>query len=454
MNPTVSEEALDPVLDTGARFPPADADSVDAAVRAARDAFPAWAAVDPAGRGAVLRRFADALERHAPELAALNQTDTHRPRDEAAASVDAAVGALRQYAELGPVHRGRSQRVGWDALDVVVPRPRGVVVALTPWNDPVPVACGLLGAALVTGNTALHKPSERAQRTGALLGALAEDCLPEGVLRTLFGDGEVGTALAGHGGVDVVAHVGGTATGRSIAAAVARTGAKALLENGGNDAMVVDADVDPGWAARQAALGAFANAGQVRVSVERVYVHEAIAEAFTAALVEEARRWVAEPGEGERLLPPLVDDRHRALVHGQVQAAIASGATALTGAALPEGRLPWYPATVLTGCDPTMVVLTEETFGPVVPVLPVPDFETGLRAADDRHGLAATVLTGSMANAQRAWRELPVGTVKVNAVSGGSAHPGRAGGEGFGCGPELLDEMTATKVVHLRAPGA
>ena len=115
-----------------------------------------------------------------------------------------------------------------------------------------------------TGNTVVHKPSERCPHTGALFGRLLAEHCPDGVLRTVSGDGRVGAALAGLPGVDVVVHVGGTATGRSIAAAGARTGTKVLLENGGNDPLIVDADVDPAWAAEQAALGAFANAGRLR----------------------------------------------------------------------------------------------------------------------------------------------------------------------------------------------
>lgn len=129
----------------------------------------------------------------------------------------------------------------------------------------------------------------------------------------------------------------------------------------------------------------------------------------------------------------------------------------LAGGVVPDGPGNWYPATVLTGCRPEMRVMREETFGPVAPVLVVADFDEALRlAADDDHGLAATVLTADMGHAQRAWRELPVGTVKVNAVfggaPGGSAQPRAASGEGFGYGPELLDEMTVTKVVHIGLP--
>jgi succinate-semialdehyde dehydrogenase / glutarate-semialdehyde dehydrogenase len=256
--------------------------------------------------------------------------------------------------------------------------------------------------------------------------------------------------LAAADDVDVVAHVGSTATGRDIARTCAARGAKALLENGGNDALIVDAGVDPRWAAQQAATGAFANAGQICVSVERIYVVESAAGQFVDALVAEARCWADRIG-------PLVDERHREHVHRHVVDAIEKGATVLAGGEPGTGPGTFYPPTVLTGCDSDMLVFSEETFGPLAPVRVVADFDTALcEAADDRYGLAATVLTTDMARAQAAWRTLPVGTVKINAVfggaPGGASEPRGASGNGFGFGPELLDEMTAVKVVHWTAP--
>jgi acyl-CoA reductase-like NAD-dependent aldehyde dehydrogenase len=424
---------------------------VDEAVAGARQAFLAWRHTPAAERGAAVRAAASALRAGASSLASVHEQETGRPFDEAMGAIEAGVSTLEQYAELGPVHRGRSLHGPWSATDLMVPEPRGVVVALTPWNDPVAVACGLLGAALVTGNCVVHKPSERCPAVGARLGELLEPAFPHGVLRTVSGDGSVGAQLAGHADVDVVAHVGGTATGREIAAATARTGAKALLENGGNDPLVVDSSVDPAWAASQAAVGAFTNAGQVCVSVERIYAHRGIVGEFLAALTEEARRWDAR-------LPRLVDEAHREKVHGHVGQALAAGAEALTGGQLPDGPGTWYPATVLADCTEDMLVMREETFGPVAPVRVVDDFAAGLVAASHGpYGLAATVLTADMEHAQEAWRTLPAGTVKVNDVfggaPGGAAQPRGLSGTGFGYGPELLDEMTTTKVVHVTAPG-
>jgi acyl-CoA reductase-like NAD-dependent aldehyde dehydrogenase len=438
---------LDPRTDeVVGRVPIASPARCEEAVASARRAAPGWARVPAAERGAALHAAAAAVRAAADELAALNSRETGKPLDDARGGVEAGIGTLVQYAELGPVHRGRSLHGSWDATDLMVPEPRGVVAVLTPWNDPVAVAAGLIGAALVTGNTIVHKPSERCPQTGRRFAELVAAALPPGVLEILDGDGAVGARLA-VAPVDVVAHVGSSTTGRAIAEACARTGARALLENGGNDALVVDAGVDPEWAAAQAALGAFANAGQICVSVERIFVHAATADAFIEALVAEAQRWADRIG-------PLVDREQRRHVHGHVEGALAAGAHALTGGAVPDGPGAFYPPTVLIGCVPDMAVMSEETFGPVAPVRVVRDFDTALREASaDRFGLAATVLTGEMEHAQRAWRELPVGTVKVNEVfggaPGGASEPRGASGSGFGFGPELLDEMTAVKVVHL-----
>jgi succinate-semialdehyde dehydrogenase/glutarate-semialdehyde dehydrogenase len=433
-------------------------EEVDAAVQAASAAAGAWRRTAPAERAAAVARAANRVREAAEHLASLTTAEMGRPNALAADGVAAGAAAIGQYAELGPLHRGRSLQGSWEAVDVMVHQPRGVAAVITPWNDPVAVPAALLAAALVTGNTVVFKPSERTPSTGEHLARAFLAELPAGVLNVVHGDGVTGAALAGHESVDVIVHVGSSAAGRSIAAAAASTGAKAVLENGGKDPLVVDADVDPAWAAAQAALGGFINSGQLCTAVERVYVHQAVMEEFVAALVKEAESLVLGAGsEPATTLGPLVDRRARDVVHGQVQQAQQAGATTRTGGFVPEGSGAFYPATVLTDVTDDMVVMREETFGPVIPVMAVASFEEALdKAARSSYGLAATVLTGSMEHAQRAWRTLPVGTVKVNAVfggaPGGAAQPRGASGQGFGYGPELLDELTVTTVVHLGQP--
>jgi acyl-CoA reductase-like NAD-dependent aldehyde dehydrogenase len=443
---------LDPRTgETVARVPIADASTCDDAVKRAREAADGWARTAPAERAAALGKAAAAVRAAADELAELNERETGKLKEDALGGVEAGAGTLVQYAELGPLHRGHSLQGAWAATDLMVPEPRGTVAVLTPWNDPVAVAAGLLGAALVTGNTVVHKPSERCPLTGRRFAELLAAHLPDGVLQIVDGDATVGARLAASEHVDVVAHVGSSATGRAIARACAERGAKALLENGGNDALIVDAGVDARWAAEQAALGAFANAGQICVSVERIFVVESAAGPFTDELVAAARDWTERIG-------PLVDERQREQVHRHVTDAVKCGARVLAGGEPRPGPGCFYPPTVLADCTPDMLVFREESFGPLAPVRVVRDFQTALtEASEDHYGLAATVLTPDMGHAQEAWRSLPVGTVKINSVfggaPGGASEPRRASGSGFGFGPELLDEMTATKVVHWSPPG-
>ena len=426
------------------RVPVATEERCAEAVRAARAAAPGWARTPAAERGAALHAAAEAVRAAADELAELNTRETGKLRDDSRGGVDAGIGTLVQYAELGPVHRGRTLHGGWAAADLMVPEPRGVVAVITPWNDPVAIAAGLIGAALATGNTVVHKPSERCPATGRRFAELLAAHLPAGVLEIVDGDGPVGAALAG-AAVDVVAHVGGSAAGRAIAQAGARTGAHVLRENGGNDALIVDAGVDPVWAAAQAALGSFANAGQICVSVERVLVHEGVAGTFLAALEREAAKWAERIG-------PLVDRRHREHVHGHVEAARRAGAEVRAGGAVPDGPGAFYPPTVLAQVENRMLVAQEEIFGPVVTVIPFEDEKDAIRIANDvKYGLFATVWTGDPARGHRVAARIESGMVGVNMPYTG--FPGVAFGgfkqSGFGreLGIDTLDLYLETKSI-------
>jgi acyl-CoA reductase-like NAD-dependent aldehyde dehydrogenase len=428
---------------------------VSAAVDAARVAAAGWRARSAGERAATLRAAAAAVRADADRLARLHSRDTGRLLRDARAAVDAAAGLLCEAAEHGPLDAGRALGGAPGAIDLVRREPRGVVAVITPWNDPFPAAAGLLGAALVTGNTVVHKPSERGAVAGWAFAVTVAAAVPAGVLNVVSGGAATGAALVAHAGVDVVAHVGSSAVGEAIAAS-AGSRAKVLLENGGKDALIVDGDVDPVWAAGQAALGAFANAGQLCVSVERILVHRDVAGAFVKALVAQARsRRPGDPAAESTTLGPLVDERAVDGVLAHLHDAVARGATLHCGGTRPAGRGCFVEAAVLSGCTPEMAVWTEETFGPVAAVRVVDSFDEALtEAARSSYGLAATVLTGSMAHALSAADTLDVGTVKVNdvfgGVPGGSADPRRRSGSGRGYGPDLIAELTTLKTVHLQ----
>ena len=432
---------------------------VRAAVAAARSALPGWRGTAPGVRAAPLLAAAADLRADQERVADLHMRDTGRLLADARSAVEVAARLLEEAATVVPLDAGRSLGGDSHALDVVRREPRGVVAVITPWNDPLPAAAGLLGAALATGNTVVHKPSERSPLVGAALAEALARHLPAGVLTLLQGDGAVGEILVADPDVDVVAHVGSSRAGRRIAEVAGPRAAKLLLENGGKDALVVDAGVDAVWAAQQAALGAFVNAGQLCVAVERVVVHAEVADAFLVALVDEAARWrPGPPADPGTRLGPLVDARAVESVQAHVRAAVDAGARALTGGGRATGgdldRGCFVEPTVLVDVTTDMAVWTEETFGPVVPVVVAPSFDEALAVANaGGYGLAATVLTGSVEHALRAADVLDVGTVKVNAVfggaPGGSADPRRGSGTGRGYGPDLIGELTVLKTVHL-----
>jgi len=428
--------------------------AVAEAVARARAAQPAWRRTAPGERATHLHAAAAAVRAAADELGDLLCATTGRLLTEARASAHVAADLLDEAAVTG-LTGGRALAGDPGSFDVVRLEPRGVVGVITPWNDPYPAAAGLLAAALVTGNTVVHKPSERSAAPGARLTELVAAGLPPGVLGVVEGDAAAGRALAAHPGVDLVAHIGSSAAGASVRLACATRGAAAVTENGGKDALVVDAGVDPAWAAEQVAVGAFTNAGQLCTSVERVYLHADVADAVLGELVRRAEELVVgDPEDPRSSMCPLVDERAVSSVDAHVREAVALGARLLTGGSLVAGQGPRaYAPTVLVGCTPQMQVMAEETFGPVAAVTVVDSWRDALDlACGGRYGLAATVLTPDPAHAMEAVDALEVGTVKVNAVfggaPGGSADPRRESGRGAGYGPDLLREMVVLKAVH------
>jgi len=381
------------------------------AVAAARGAAAAWARTAPDARGSLLKAGARRLREHARELAELQTREAGTPLSASLGGVERGIATLEAYAELGPLDRARPPRG-----DLVVREPRGVVAILMPWCDPLSSSASALAAALVSGNTVVLKPSEKAPLAAEMVVELLD--LGE-ILQLLHGDERAARPLATHPGVDLVIRPGEEAAGSHL--------------------VVVDDGVDVEWAACAVAEGAFASAGQSCGSVERVHVHRAVAEEFLEALAARARRLRVGPGiDPATELGPLIDDDHREWVHRQVQDAVYAGAELLAGGEPLYGPGFFYPPTVLAGAPDDALVMCGETRGPVVSVRACESFEAAL-AIGERTGIAS-VLTPFHAHAQHAWRSLPARTVSVNSVF---VRP-RPGAE-----PELLDAVTRTKVVHL-----
>ena len=459
--PSTGDEGIavtNPSNGDGIGFIPAGTkEDADAAVAAAREALPAWSRMPAAERAGLVKEAARKMRGYAKEISELVTLEMGKTIDDALGGVEAGIGTLEQYAELGPLHRGKSLNGNFDAADMMVHEPHGVAAVVVPWNDPVAIACGYIGAALVTGNTVVYKPSEKTPLSAVWVATMFDN-LPPGVLNLLLGDDRAGRPLVAHEDVDLVLFTGSVPVGREILSVAGSQLKKAVVELGGKDPMIVDRGVDPAWAAGEAVTGCFANAGQICTSIERIYVHEEIADKFLKELIGRARALKVGDGfDPDCEMGPIVDEGQRSLIHRHVTEAVEAGAKLLCGGEIPEGPGSFYPPTVLTGVRAGMAVVDEETFGPVAAVEVVGSFDEALEKANETvYGLAAAVLTPDGANAQRAWRELRAGTVKINAVfggaPGGAATPKKASGLGFGYGPELLDEVTATKVVHHAAP--
>jgi len=450
-------EVVDPATEeSAARFPAGSTEDVDRAVQAADRAHPGWAALPVAERVARISAWADVVAEHAAELAELECREMGKPVGTGRAFIDGAVAGLRgaaaealDYPFEQSVERADGSRTR------LLRHPLGVAAVITPWNFPVAMVLATLGPLLAAGNTVVVKPSERSPLSTARLFELLD--LPAGVVNLVLGDSRAGAPLAEHEKVQMVHFTGSVGVGRTIGANAGRQLHRTVLELGGKDPVVVDADSDPRATAEAVAFGAFVNTGQICTSMERIYVHRDIAEEFVDTLVTMAEGFSVGDGRHEgTVLGPLVDERQRKLVHSHVVDAVERGATVRTGGAVPEGRGFFYPATVLTDVDESMLVMTEETFGPIAPVVVVDSFEEGLeRASRSRFGLAATVFTHDPGHAAAAAR-IPAGVTWINEWQGGGPEgvyePARDSGLGATGAHAAYDAATRPASVHIPAP--
>ncbi|GAB2459788.1 aldehyde dehydrogenase family protein [Nocardioides hungaricus] len=385
-----------------AQIPAGSAVDAAAVVESARRAHPGWARLDLADRLDHLSRIADNVERHVRELAGLENQEMGKPIPLAEQFIAGGIAALRHSIE-----RARSYPFiadvtapGESGRTVVVREPLGVVALIVPWNFTVTSILGALGPLLSTGNTVVIKPSEKAPLSAARLIELFE--LPAGVTNLLLGDARAGRPLAEHEDVKLLHFTGSVEAGRSVGIAAAARIQRAILELGGNDPVLVDADVDVAATAKAVATSTFINSGQICTSSERIYVHRAVADEFIAALVAEAETWTMSDDPYAHGLGPMVDDTQRAIVHTHVRDAVDRGATVLCGGEQPNRPGFFYPATVLTGVTSDMRIMKEETFGPVAPVTVVESFADAIDLANaTSFGLAATVYSSNPENLRR-----------------------------------------------------
>ena len=428
---------------------------VNQAIRAARTAFPRWRDATQDTRSAALRGIAAGLEARRAEIAEALTHETGRALSRNGLYVDMAAALFRQYAELARIDGGRiapSNDPG--QLSLVRRVPYGVVAALIPFNYPLLLLAFKVAPALAAGNTVVVKPAPDTPLSLQVLAEVFAEHLPAGVLNTARGGAEVGAALVAHPEVDLVAFTGSTAVGRRIAATCAGTGTATHLELGGKDPALVFADTDPGLAAEAVVWASFLNAGQVCTSTERVYVHRSLYERFVDRAVRLTEKLVVgDPFDAATEVGPMRSDHGRSRVMDQIRAAADAGAEVLIGGEALDRPGFFLAPTIVTGADHSTELMTEETFGPVMPVMPFEDEDEAFALASDTpYGLGASIYTESSQLVERAYRELQVGTLWVNdpVVDNLAAPFGgmRASGNARELGPEALDSFTRPRHVH------
>lgn len=406
-------------LDALGEIEVATAADVNAAIERARKAQPEWAALSFEARGRYLQRAVRVMiERH-DELVATIASETGKPDVEAfGTEVLLACDALQFYAKRAgriladrriPVHFAKTKKLR------VVYKPLGVVGIITPWNFPFMLAINPVAQALMAGNAVVLKPSEVTPFSGRLVEEIfSEAGLPEGVLNVVLGDGTTGAALV-EGGVDKISFTGSVETGRKIAEACGRQLVPCTLELGGKDPMIVCADADLGRAAAGAVYGAFTNSGQVCTSTERVYVVDEVADEFIRLCVEQTAA-LRQGSEGEFDIGAIIWPRQLEIIERHVAEAVERGAQVRTGGRRnPNEAGYFYEPTVLTGVDHDMRVMRDESFGPLLPIMRVPDEETALRLANDSpYGLNANVWTRDKHKGAELARAIDSGCAVVN----------------------------------------
>ncbi|MFG1948158.1 aldehyde dehydrogenase [Nonomuraea sp. NPDC048826] len=387
----------------------------DAAVAAARQAFPGWAATPPAERARLLRAVADGVEKRLEDLAIVETTDNGALlRSHRRGVMPRVAHNFRFFADwlenLGHEDfdtRGHTNHVSWD--------PAGPCVLITPWNAPLMLATWKIAPALAAGNTVVLKPAEWSPLTASLLADLAAEAgLPAGVLNVVQGYGaEAGAALVAHPDVRRISFTGSVPTARRIAAAAAANLVPTSFELGGKSPLLVFADADLDLAVNLA-VEQYDNAGQVCLAATRLLVEAPVAEEFTRRFVARASALKqGDPRDESTDIGPNIHPRQLDKIDGFVRRALAAGARAVIGGERGEGL--YYRPTLLTDVAQDSEIVQEEVFGPVLTLQTFDTEDEAVTLANDtRFGLAATVATGDRARAERVTARLVAGTVWVN----------------------------------------
>ncbi len=403
----------------------ATVENARAAIAAAKEAFPAWRDTDPKQRAAYLRKAADIIRKRHFEFAAWAVYESAKPWREADVEIGECIDFLEYYAReaLDLFSPKRSQIAGED--NEYVYEPRGVTVVIAPWNFPLAILAGMTAAALVTGNTAIMKPSEQSSVMGAKLMEVWEEAgLPPGVVNYLPGIGEeIGPTLVEHPDVAVVAFTGSMAVGLTINAEAAKTPEgqdhikRVIAEMGGKNATIIDSDADLDEAVKGVVEGAFGYQGQKCSACSRAIVLEPVYDTFLNRLIEATRSLKVGPADDpSTTVGPVIDEDARQRVQeyiaiGQKEAKLAYAGDA--GELAKQGT--FVAPHVFADVSPQARIAQEEIFGPVLSVIKVKDLDEALRVATGvRYALTGSIYSRSPADIAEAKRRFRVGNLYIN----------------------------------------
>ena len=463
----VAEEQLEVVNpateETVDRVPAGTPEDVDLAVATAKRAFADWSRTDVEKRAAILARAADLIHDHARDLAATLTSEQGKPLAEAAGEVTHLAHGVRFYAEAATKVRGAYQELPstlGPAYGMVIRRPIGVCAAITPYNFPLTLLGTKVAPALASGNTVVAKPASTTPLATLEVARLfSEAGVPDGVLNVVTGRGaEIGDALVSHPDVRRIAFTGSTSVGRHVASLAAPELKRLSLELGGSDPVIVCADADVDAAVKAVIIGRYWNAGQACLGCKRVFVHDSVYDAFVSQLVERVGRY--EPGDGtvkaekpKLRMGPIHTRAGRDELLEQIDDGVSSGGELLIGGGTGNGDKGWFlePAVIAEPADGSRM-MTEEVFGPVLPVFRFTEFDDAVRRANDTpYGLGSSLWTHDARLIHRAAQEIESGMTWVNQIHYGYDELpfGGVKASGFGKehGVEALDSYVELKSV-------
>jgi aminomuconate-semialdehyde/2-hydroxymuconate-6-semialdehyde dehydrogenase len=448
-----------------AQVPDSDARDVDAAVSAARAAFPPWSATPAAERSRLLLKLADLIEQNLEELARLESEDNGKTVSLARRlDIPRAVANFRFFGTAILHTSTECHPLDGVALNYTLRQPIGVAGLISPWNLPLYLLSWKIAPAIASGNTCVAKPSELTPLTAQRLAELSlEAGIPPGVINIVHGLGpKAGAALTEHPDVPMISFTGGTVTGAAVARAAAPQFKKLSLELGGKNPNIIFADADLEQCIPTSILSSFANQGEICLCGSRIFVERSLYSEFVERFVAATRQLrIGDPTDETTDLGALVSEAHRAKVENYIPIAESEGGTILTGGCRPADLAPhlkngfYFEPTVIAGLTTYCRTLQEEIFGPVVTITPFDGEEEAIAFANStRYGLSASLWTRDLQRAHRVASRIDSGTVWVNCwllrdlrVPFGGAKDSGVGREG---GFESLQFFTEAKNVCVK----